>query len=103
MSKRIGQWFLDHWETIAIVWPLIVLVILVYSILTCAAIGDESISDVTNADYVLYTADGEMKAVENSVIVDMNNGYQYIVFEIDGQYVAAPSIAEDGTVYKTVE
>lgn len=58
---------------------------------------------VKNAQYVLYTADGEMKAVEAETIVNMDTGYQYSIFEIDGQYVCAPAIDEDGTVYKTVE
>lgn len=59
--------------------------------------------DIKDAQYVLYTADGEMKALEYSSIIDMDTGYQYRIFEIDGQYVCAPAIDEDGTVYKTVE
>lgn len=62
-----------------------------------------NLEDVKNAQYVLYTSEGEMKAVEHNTIVDMDTGYQYRVFEIDGQYVCTPAIDKDGTVYKTVE
>lgn len=62
-----------------------------------------TLEDVKDAQYVLYTSEGEMKAVEAETIVDMDTGYQYRIFEIDGQYVCAPAIDADGTVYKTVE
>lgn len=62
-----------------------------------------TLEDVKDAQYVIYTSGGEMKAVEYSTIIDMENGYQYRVFEIDGQYVCSPAIDADGTVYKTVE
>ena len=62
-----------------------------------------TLENVKDAQYVLYTSDGEMKAVEAETIVDMDTGYQYRIFEINGQYVCAPAIDEDGTVYKTVE
>lgn len=62
-----------------------------------------NLEDVKNAQYVLYTSEGEMKAVNAETIIDMDTGYQYRIFEINGQYVCAPSINEDGTVYKTVE
>lgn len=62
-----------------------------------------TLEDVKNAQYVLYTSEGETKAVEYSTIIDMENGYQYRIFEIDGQYVCAPAIDTDGTLYKTVE
>lgn len=65
--------------------------------------SSESLEDVKDARYVIYTSGGEMKAVEYSTIIDMENGYQYRVFEIDGQYVCVPAIDADGTVYKTVE
>lgn len=62
-----------------------------------------TLEDVKNAQYVLYTSDGEMKAVNTETIIDMDTGYQYRIFEINGQYVCAPAIDADGTVYKTVE
>lgn len=62
-----------------------------------------TLDNVKDARYVLYTSDGEMKAVEAETIVDMDTGYQYRIFEINGQYVCAPAIDADGTVYKTVE
>ena len=69
---------------------------------TCSA-PSTTLEDAKDAQYVLYTSDGEMKAVEYNTIIDMDTGYQYRVFEIDGQYVCAPAIDADGTVYKTVE
>ena len=62
-----------------------------------------TLEDVKDAQYVIYTSGGEMKAVEYSTIIDMDTGYQYRIFEIDGQYVCAPAIDADETVYKTVE
>lgn len=62
-----------------------------------------TLEDVKNAQYVLYTSEGEMKAVDAETIIDMDSGYQYRIFEINGQYVCAPAIDADGTVYKTVE
>lgn len=59
--------------------------------------------EVRDARYVLYTSEDGPIAVDGDVIIDMQNGYQYIVFNIDGQYVVSPRIADDGTVYKTVE
>lgn len=55
------------------------------------------------ADFVMYTNDGEMLGMEHEVIVDMDTGYQYLVFNINGDYVIAPRVSEDGTFYKTVE
>lgn len=62
-----------------------------------------TLENVKDAQYVLYTSDGEMKAVNAETIIDMDTGYQYRIFEINGQYVCAPAIDKDGTVYKTVE
>ena len=55
------------------------------------------------ADFVMYTNNGEMLGMEHEVIIDMDNGYQYLVFNIHGDYVIAPRISEDGTFYKTIE
>ena len=62
-----------------------------------------NLEDIKDAQYVLYTSEGGMKAVNAETIIDMDTGYQYRIFEINGQYVCAPAIDEDGTVYKTVE
>lgn len=62
-----------------------------------------TLENVKDAQYVLYTSGGEMKAVNAETIIDMDTGYQYRIFEINGQYVCAPAIDEDGIVYKTVE
>ena len=55
------------------------------------------------ADFVMYTNNGEMLGMEHEIIIDMDTGYQYLVFNIHGDYVIAPRISEDGTFYKTVE
>lgn len=55
------------------------------------------------ADFVMYTSDGEMLGMEHEVIIDTDTGYQYLVFHINGDYVIAPRISEDGTFYKTIE
>lgn len=55
------------------------------------------------ADFVMYTSGGEMLGMEHEVIIDMDTGYQYLVFNIHGDYVIAPRVSEDGTFYKTVE
>lgn len=62
-----------------------------------------TLENVKDAQYVLYTSEGEMKTVNTETIIDMDTGYQYRIFEINGQYVCAPAIDGDGTVYKTVE
>ena len=69
---------------------------------TCGTLTT-TLEDVKNAQYVLYTSEGEMRAIDAETIVDMETGYQYRIFEIDGQYVCAPAIDEDGMVYRTVE
>lgn len=56
-----------------------------------------------NADFMMYTNNGEMLGMEHEVIVDMDTGYQYLVFNIHGDYVIAPRVSEDGTFYKTIE
>ena len=55
------------------------------------------------ADFVMYTSDREKIGMEHEVIVDMDTGYQYLVFNINGDYVIAPRVSEDGSFYKTVE
>lgn len=82
-------------------------IILFFIVMICGYMWKQhnasNLEDVKDAQYVIYTSGGEMKAVEYNTVVDMETGYQYRIFEIDGQYVCAPAIGEDGTVYKTVE
>lgn len=61
------------------------------------------IEQVETADFVMYAKDGEMFAMEHEIIVDMDTGYQYLVFNIRGDYIIAPRVSEDGTFYKTME
>lgn len=81
----------------------IIMVVIVAFITYIVPNQSSTLEDVKDAQYVFYTSGGEMRAVEYSTIVDMENGYQYRIFEIDGQYVCAPAIDADGTVCKTVE
>ena len=55
------------------------------------------------ADFVMYTNDGEMLGLDYEVIVDMDTGYQYLIFCINGNYVAVPRVDENGNFYKTIE
>lgn len=61
------------------------------------------IEQAKTADFVMYTNNGEKLGVEHEVIIDMDTGYQYLVFNINGDYVVAPRISKDGTFYKTIE
>lgn len=88
----------------AIILIIVLLPVIIAAIVNRLQFGDSSnLEDVKNAQYVIYTSGGEMIPVEYNTVVDMETGYQYRIFEIDGQYVCAPAIDEDGTVYKTVE
>ena len=92
-----------------VIWVAIAICIYILLIITTYAqrVAQEdkpySVEAIQNADYVMNTSDGRTRAIEYSTIVDMDNGYQYIVFEVDGQYLVSPRIGNDGTVYKTVE
>ena len=54
---------------------------------------------VTNADFTANDGQ-EVRAVEYTIITDMDTGIQYVCFE---GYGVSPLITEDGTVSKTVE
>lgn len=107
MKDKFYEFALAHpFWTVALISILLTPIAMVFGgMLTTCIVPDRSstLEDVKDAQYVLYTSDGEMKAVEYSTIIDMGTGYQYRIFEIDGQYVCAPSIDEDGMVYKTIE
>ena len=107
MKGKFDKFALAHpcWTVVFISILLTPIVMIFGAMLTTCIVPDRSsnLEDVKNAQYVLYTSEGEMKAVDTETIVDMDTGYQYRIFEIDGQYVCAPAIDKDGTVYKTVE
>lgn len=60
---------------------------------------ESSLEDVTNADFTANDGQ-EVRAVEYTIITDMDTGIQYVYFE---GYGVSPLITEDGTVSKTVE
>lgn len=106
MMNKIYGFVLDHpiLGSILLVFLFSLLMILSATFVSCIFPDRSStLEDLKDAQYVLYTSDGEMKAVEAETIIDMDTGYQYRIFEIDGQYVCAPAIDKDGMVYKTVE
>lgn len=107
MLDRITDFVFDHpilASLLGVIFCYIFLLFFVVGFCSCVAnIQPLGLEDVKDAQYVLYTSEGEMKAVEAETVVDMDTGYQYHIFEINGQYVCAPAIGEDGTVYKTVE
>ena len=88
-------------------WSIVIGVIFAYiftmGLCTILVSCSSDRNDVKDAQYVLYTSDGDTKAIDTGTIIDMDTGYQYRIFKIDDQYVCVPSIDEDGTVYKTVE
>ena len=108
MKDKIINWSYDHpnvtiiflscFSLVAasiITWPIL------FGIKSCTQLYQTE--QAKTADFVMYTNDGEMLGMEHEVIVDMDTGYQYLVFYINGDYVIAPRISEDGTFYKTVE
>ena len=104
MKDKILDWSCDH-PYISIF--LFVVFIAIINLVTY--LGVESCSkqyqmeQAKTADFVMYTNNEEMLGMEHEVIVDMDTGYQYLVFNIHGDYVIAPRVSEDGTFYKTVE
>lgn len=83
-------------------FPVAMLVVAIFVIALIAGIVDEnetSVEAVTNADYVANNG-RELRAVEHTIITDMDTGIQYIYFR---GYGVSPLITEDGKVSKTVE
>lgn len=83
-------------------FPVAMLVVAIFVIALIAGIVNEdatSVEAVTNADYVANNG-RELRAVEHTIITDMDTGIQYIYFR---GYGVSPLITEDGTVSKTVE
>lgn len=60
---------------------------------------ESSPETVTNADFTANDGQ-EVRAVEYTIITDMDTGIQYVYFE---GYGVSPLITEDGTVSKTIE
>ena len=103
MCDKLLNFVCKHSREVLISFYIIIFVIVMIGGYIWKQHNASNLEDVKNAQYVLYTSEGEMKAVNAETIVDMDTGYQYRIFEINGQYVCAPAINEDGTVYKTVE
>lgn len=83
-------------------FPVALLVVAIFVIALIAGIVDEnetSVEAVTNADYVANNG-RELRAVEHTIITDMDTGIQYVYFR---GYGVSPLITEDGKVSKTVE
>lgn len=83
-------------------FPVAMLVVAIFVIALIAGIVDEnetSVEAVTNADYVANNG-RELRAVEHTIITDMDTGIQYVYFR---GYGVSPLITEDGKVSKTVE
>ena len=104
MRDKIIDWSYDHpYMTIFLFLVFIGIVGLSIGLGTESYLKQCQMEQAKTADFVLYTSDGEMLGMEHEVIIDMDTGYQYLVFNIHGDYVIAPRISEDGTFYKTVE
>ena len=83
-------------------FPVAMLVVMIFTIAVIAGIVDKSetsVEAVTNADYVANNG-RKLRAVEHTIITDMDTGIQYIYFR---GYGVSPLITEDGKVSKTVE
>ena len=104
MKDKFIEWSYDHPFMSVFLWVALAFIIslpIIFGIKNYMI--QHQIEQTKTADFVMYTSDGEMIGMEPEVIVDMDSGYQYLVFNIHGDYVIAPRISEDGTFYKTVE
>lgn len=104
MKDKIIKWSYDH-PYMSIFLSVVFIGVVFWSICFGAksCLKQHQMEQAKTADFVMYTSGGEMLGMEHEVIVDMNTGYQYLVFHINGDYVIAPRISEDGTFYKTIE
>lgn len=104
MTNRIRTWIYDHPKTVIFSFAAIISILLFSLCFKLANVNRvNQLEKTKTADFVMYTSDGAMLGMEHEVIVDMDTGYQYLVFNINGDYVIAPRISEDGTFYKTIE
>lgn len=104
MRDKIIDWSYDH-PYMSIFLSIVFVGIINWSILfgIKSCLKQHQLEQAKTADFVMYTNNGEMLGMEHEVIVDMDTGYQYLVFNIHGDYVIAPRVSEDGTFYKTIE
>lgn len=104
MKDKIIEWSYDH-PYMTIFLSTIFVGVVCWSIHFGAKnyLKQYQMEQAETADFVMYTNGGEMLGMEHEVIIDMDTGYQYLVFNIHGDYVIAPRISEDGTFYKTIE
>ena len=104
MRDRIIEWADDHvYMAIFLVAVFCGVIGLLISFGAKDYLKQHQMEQAKTADFVMYMSNGEMLGMEHEVIVDMNTGYQYLVFNIHGDYVIAPRVSEDGTFYKTIK
>lgn len=81
-------------------FPVAMLIVMIFAVAVIAGMmNGTSVEAVTNADYVANNG-RELRAVEHTIITDMDTGIQYVYFR---GYGVSPLITEDGKVSKTVE
>lgn len=104
MTDRIRNWIYDHPKTVIFSFAAIISVLLFSLCFGLASISRANqLEKAKAADFVRYTINGEMVGLDYEVIIDMDTGYQYLIFNINGDYVAVPRVDENGSFYKTVE
>lgn len=104
MKDKIIEWADRHpYISIFLSTVFIYVVVLSIGFVAKSYAKQYQMEQAKTADFVMYTSGGEMLGMEHEVIVDMDTGYQYLVFNIHGDYVIAPRVSEDGTFYKTIE
>lgn len=104
MRNRIVGWF-DRHPSVSLALISVIMSLLLFSIAFSLADYNRSnqLEKVKAADFVRYTTTGETVGLDYEVIVDMDTGYQYLLFYINGDYVAVPRVDENGSFYKTIE
>lgn len=104
MFDRIVGWF-DRHPYVSLTLFSVIMSLLLFSIAFSWADYNRSnqLEKDKTADFVRYTTNGETLGVDYEIIVDMDTGYQYLLFYINGDYVAVPRVDENGSFYKTIE
>ena len=104
MKDKIIDWTYDH-PCMSTFLFVVFIGVVIWSIFSGvkSCLKQYQMEQAKTADFVMYTSDGEKLRMEHEVIVDMDTGYQYLVFNVHGDYVIAPRVSEDGSFYKTVE
>lgn len=104
MFDRVVSWLDRHYYASLVLIGVIMSLLLFSIAYSCADYSRSSqLEKAKTADFVRYTTNGEMVGLDYEVIVDMDTGYQYLLFYINGDYVAVPRVDEDGNFYKTIE